>query len=183
MANTHTNEEEQAIDSEVERVGGTCPPSEKTQFKSIFTNIIQKGMTIMEAIKFPPALLELLYSYASELYNSGKYQDANKLFYYLVQINPKDPRFPFAYAASFHKLKKYEDASNYYMMAGMTEKGNPLPWFHTGDCYLQMQRPDAALVMLNKAINVAGNQPQYEQLKKQAEGLRHAVVQAIEENQ
>ncbi|MGZ3633500.1 MAG: hypothetical protein ACXWM7_04230, partial [Parachlamydiaceae bacterium] len=68
-------------------------------------------------------------------------------------------------------------------MSAMYDKSNPLPWFHTGDCYLQLQRPDAALVMLNKTIGVAGDQPQHSQLKKQAEGLRHAVVQALEGNQ
>lgn len=183
MGNTPANEEEAVIDQKVEKIGGTCGLEEKAQLKGVFTDVIQKGMSIMEAIKFPPALSELLYSYASELFNSGKYQDANKLFYYLVHINPQDARFTFAYAASFHKLKKYEEASNYYLMTTMIEKNNPLSWFHAGDCYLQMQRPDAALVMLNKAISVAGSNPQHEQVRKQAEGLRYSLVQAIEGNQ
>lgn len=171
--------EEEVIDLQVEKVGGKYPPDAKDQLRSVFTDIIEKGMTIMEAIKFPPPLVELIYSHASELYTSGKFQDASKLFYYLLRLNPKDPRFPFAYAASQHKLKQYEEAAGFYLMSSTLDSGNPLPWFHAGDCYLELQKPDVALIMLSKSLEVAGNSPNHERLRQQAAALCDAIKQTL----
>ncbi|MBA3237903.1 MAG: SycD/LcrH family type III secretion system chaperone [Parachlamydiaceae bacterium] len=171
--------QEEVIDKQVEKVGGNYPPKAKDQLKSVFTDIIEKGMTIMEAIHFPPPLVELIYSHASELYTAGKFQDASKLFYYLVRLNPKDPRFSFAYAASLHKLKNYEEAAGFYLMSTTIDSENPLPWFHSGDCYLELQKPDVALIMLAKSIEVAGNSPNHERLKQQAGALCDAIKQSL----
>jgi hypothetical protein len=94
-------------------------------------------------------------------------------------LNPKDPRFSFAYAASLHKLKKYEEAAGFYLMSTTIDHENPLPWFHSGDCYLELQKPDVALLMLTKSIEVAGTSPNHDRLRQQASALCDAIKQSI----
>ncbi len=74
-------------------MAGHCKKEEKDQYRQILGDVIFKGYSIMEAIKFPPALIELIFSFANDLYSEGKYEDANKLYYLILQLNPKDDRF------------------------------------------------------------------------------------------
>ncbi len=172
-------DEEKIIDQQVEKMGNKCAPEEKDQFRQILGDVVTKGLSIMEAIKFPPGLVELIFSYANDLYSAGKYEDANKLYYFVVQLNPKDPRFPFAYAASFHKLKKFNEAAGFYLISGNSNPEDPLPWFHCADCYIQMHELDVAKVMLEKTIMVAQDSLEHEKIKQQAAGL----ISAIENSQ
>lgn len=172
-------EEEEVVDAEVEKVAGNQPPEQKGALKNVFMDVLTKGLTIMQAIGFPPGLLEMIYSYASDLYGAGKYQDCNALFFFLAQLNPRDPRFLFGCAASFHKLKRFPEASSYYLMASSIDPGNPLPFYHAADCFLQANQPEAAIVLLEKAIVVAGESSQYQKMKQQALALREAIQQNV----
>lgn len=170
---------EELIDQQVEKTGAPFPPEAKGQLKTVLSDVLLKGLSIMEAIHFPPPLVELIYSHACDLYTAGKYQDAGKLFNFLARLNPKDPRFSFSYAASQHKLKNYEEASGFYIFSTTLDPANPLPWFHAGDCYLEMQKLDVALVMLTKSIEVAGDSPAHERLKQQAGALCDLIKQSM----
>jgi hypothetical protein len=64
-------------------------------------------------------------------------------------------------------------------MSTTIDPGNPLPWFHSGDCYLELHKPDVALIMLSKSIEVAGNSPHHERLKQQAGALCDAIRQSL----
>lgn len=169
--------EEEIVDRQVDKMGGKCNPDEKDQFRQILGDVVFKGLTIMEAIKMPPALVELIFSYANDLYAAEKYSDANKLYYFILQLNHQDPRFLFAYAASFHKLKKYKDAANYYLLCGSAHS-NPLAWYHCADCYIQLREYEVAKAMLNKAIASAGDSSEHEKIKQQAAGLISAIENA-----
>ena len=179
MKKQYESVEEELIDKQVDKMGAKCAPAEKDQFRQILGDVIMKGMTIMEAIKMPPGLVELIFSYANDLYTAGKYNDANKLYYFVLQLNPKDARFPFAYAASFHKLKKYQDAVTYYIIAANVNPNDPQPWFHCADCYIKLNELNVAKVMLEKTILVCDNSMEYESTKQQAS----AILSVIEGSQ
>lgn len=174
---------EEAIDLEVENVAGGEPSEQKQELRNVFVNVLQKGMTIMQAIGFPPGLLEMIYGYASELYKAGKYEDANPLFFFLSQLNPRDSRFLFGCAASFHKLKRYPEASTYYLLSSGIDPENPYPFYHAADCFLQANQPEAAIVLLEKAIMVAGESEKYEKLRQQAYALREVIQKHVEEKE
>lgn len=170
---------EALIESKVEKLGGNCNLEEKDLLRSIFTNILQKGMSIMEALHFPVEQVELIYSYGCSLYEAGSYKDANRIFFYLVNLNSEDPRFSFAYASSFHKLKEYGEAAAFYLLSAQKDSKNPYPWFHMGDCYIQMDQKDVAVVMLIQAIQVAGEDARYEKLVQQASALRDIILPTL----
>lgn len=169
---------EQAIDEEVQATAGKCAPEEQNAFKQILLNVLTSGMTIMQAIGFPPAQLEVIYSYAIDLYKSGKYEEAAGLFFFLGQMNPKDPRYSFGMAAVFHKTKRYFEATTYYLASALHDPSNPLPYFHAGDCFQQLHKPEAAIIMLDRALSVAGDAPQHEKLVQQASAWRESIEQA-----
>lgn len=176
-------EEEEVIDQQLEKTAGNQPPEQKQELKNVFVNVLQNGMTIMQAIGFPPGLLEMIYSYASELYGAGKYQDSSALFFFLSQLKPTDPRFLFGCAASFHKLKRYPEASSYYIMASGIDPGNPLPFYHAADCFLQANQPEAAIVLLEKAIAVASESSHHEKLMQRAFALREVIQKSLEKQE
>lgn len=170
--------DEELVDKEVKKIAANRSEEEQGTLKNVFMDILVKGMSIMQAIGFPPAQLEVIYSYASELYSAGKYDDASALFFFISQLNPRDPRFTFGLAASFHKLKRYGDASVYYLMSTTVDRENPLPYFHAADCFIQLNQPEAAIVMLDNTLALSWNSPQHEKLKQQASALLEIVQQA-----
>lgn len=173
---------DEAIDLEVEKIAGNGEGDleQKKEVRNVFVNVLQNGLTIMQAIGFPPGLLEMIYSYASELYSAGKYDDSSALFFFISQLNPKDPRYLFGCAASFHKLKRYPEASSYYLMASTIDPENPLPLYHSADCFLQAGQPQAAVILLERALEIIGDSGKHEKLKQQAVALRDVIQQNLE---
>lgn len=171
---------ESDIDAQAVKIAGNDTGQQK-EVKNVFVNVLQNGMTIMQAIGLPPGLLEMIYSYASELYTAGKYQDANALFFFLAQLKPTDPRFLFGCAASFHKVKRFSEAATYYLMASTIDPGNPYPFYHAADCFLQANQPQAAIVLLEKAIIITEGSSQFEKLQQQALALREVIQNSLEQ--
>ncbi|MBA3604326.1 MAG: hypothetical protein H0W50_11980, partial [Parachlamydiaceae bacterium] len=62
MKKTYESEEEEIIDKEVDKMGGQCAPEQKDQLRQILGDVAIKGLTIMEAIKMPAGLVELIFS-------------------------------------------------------------------------------------------------------------------------
>lgn len=175
-------EQEKFLDEQVENIAGSANSESKNGMRGLLGNLLFNGFSIMQAIGCPPGLLEMLYSYALELYKAGKYQDASPLLFFISQMNPKDKRFLFACAASYHKQKKYFDALNHYLLASALEPRNdPYPYFHAADCYLQYNQIEAARVMLQTAILAAGDAPEYGKLKQEALAMHEVLSQPAEE--
>ena len=72
--------------------------------------LIQNGASIGSLIGFDKKRLELLYAIAYSLYNSGKFDDAAKVFRALCVYDGTQVRFWLGLGGSLQQLGKYESA-------------------------------------------------------------------------
>jgi type III secretion system low calcium response chaperone LcrH/SycD len=114
-------------------------------------------------------ILENVYAQAYRLYNTGKYIEAAHLFRILIMMNVMEPKYLLGLAACFHMLKEYENAIQSYTMCSAIDAGNPIPHYHSSDCFIQMKDYLSALVCLEIAIDLAANKPEYAKMKERAQ--------------
>lgn len=134
----------------------------------ITKDVMQTGNIPKETFGFDQAKMDLLYGQAYRLYQNGRYQEAIQMFRLLAVLGAKEPKYSLGLAACFHMLKEYDNANQFYTFAAVLDPNDPIPYFHSSDCYIQMNNTAGAIFCLEMAIKRAGNRPEYQILKDRA---------------
>lgn len=129
---------------------------------------ISKGMNPKDAMGIGDAQFERIYAKGYQLFNIGKFDEAEPIFGALIVSNPLEPKYVFAYAASAHMQKKYEKAAEYYMKLSLLTPDDPVPYYHASDCYIQLKDDLSALAALKLTINKAKDKKEYSIIKDRA---------------
>lgn len=143
--------------------------------------MMHQGMTPKDALGMSPSYLENLYAQAYLFYNTGKYAEAAHLFRILIMYNAMEPKYMLGLAACLHMLKEYTNAIQTYTMCSVIDPKNPLPHYHSSDCFLQMKEYISAMICLEMAIESAGENKEFEKMKERAQlSLENLKKQATE---
>lgn len=155
-------------------------------FKELSHKMMRQGLTTREATGLDSQLLEGFYAQAYRLYNTGKYADAGQLFRSLILLNSMETKYILGLAACFHMLKEYENAIKTYTSCSLIDPHDPLPYYHSSDCYVKLKDNLSAMLYLEMTINAAGNRPEFAKIKERAalslEGLKNGDNHAEESN-
>lgn len=130
--------------------------------------MLNQNMTPQEAMGLSPAYLENIYSQAFSLYNTGKYIEAAHLFRILIMYNPMESKYMMGLAACLHLLKEWENAIQMYTMCSALDPQNPIPHYHSSDCFIQMQDDLSAMLCLELAIERANDKAEFSKMKERA---------------
>jgi type III secretion system low calcium response chaperone LcrH/SycD len=144
------------------------------------TKMMKQGLSPKDAMGLSSQVLEGMYAQAYRLYNTGKYPEASHLFRTLIVMDPTQAKYVLGLAACFHMLKEYKNAIYTYTMSSVVEANNPVPYYHSSDCFIQMKDYMSALVCLKLAIKYAGERPEYAKLKERAAMSLESIVKQIE---
>lgn len=128
-----------------------------------------QGLTPKDAMGVSGTYLENVYAQAYRLYNTGKYGEAAHLFRILIMMNAMEPKYTLGLAACFHMLKEYYNAIQTYTMCSALDSENPIPQYHSSDCFIQMKDYLSAMICLELAIKRAGDKPEYAKMKERAQ--------------
>ena len=128
-----------------------------------------QGASPKDAMGVTSTYLENIYSQAYRLYNTGKYSEATHLFRLLVLLNAMEPKYTLGLAACSHMLKDYNTAIQLYTLSSTLDPQNPVPHYHTSDCFIQMKDYLSAMICLELAINRAGDNPSFSKMKERAQ--------------
>lgn len=141
----------------------------KNAARAISDNIFQKGMLFRDALGVGPERAELVYIEAYQMYQTGRYRDAQRVFTSLVMMNPFEYKYLFGVASCSHMLEEYEAAAKFYMQSVMLDKDNPLPYFHASDCHLHLKDELSAIICLRMCVDLCNNKPEFSSVKEKAE--------------
>jgi type III secretion system low calcium response chaperone LcrH/SycD len=145
----------------------------------ITNKMMKQGMSPKEAMGISNSYLENLYAQAYRLYNTGKYAEAVHLFRMLIMFNAMEPKYMLGLAASFHMLKEYVSAIQTYTMCSALDPQNPIPHYHSSDCFIQMKEYLSAMLCLELAIERAGDREEYAKMKERAQLSLESLKQQI----
>ncbi|MCR5413982.1 MAG: SycD/LcrH family type III secretion system chaperone [Kiritimatiellae bacterium] len=82
--------------------------------------------------------LEAVYSLGFNYYRTGKYEEAAKLFKFLVLFDHLNAKYWMAIGAVQQVSKDYEGAVASYAYASFLDISNPKPQYHAAECFLAM---------------------------------------------
>lgn len=165
----------------LQRVNFAAGKKAEETLKVLLEAVIKRGVMPRQALKLGDETMEAIYTQGYNLYNQGRYKEASYIFRLLTLLDFMTPKYILGMAASLHRLKKYKDAANLYLMCGALDPANPYPHFHSADCYLQINAVEIAILCLSMAISVAGDQPQHALLKQRATLLKQSLEQKAQE--
>jgi type III secretion system low calcium response chaperone LcrH/SycD len=147
---------------------------------NLTSKMLKQGLTPKDAMGLSSQLLEGIYAQAYRLYNTGKYAEASHLFRTLIMMDPTKAKYVLGLGACFHMLKEYKNAISTYTMSSIIDGQNPIPFYHSSDCFIQMKDYPSAIVSLKMAIKYAGEKPEYAKLKERAMLSLDSLVQQID---
>ncbi len=149
----------------------------------IMDAVLKKGIMPKTALQLGDETMEAIYAQGYNLYNQGKYKEASHIFRLLMMLDFTTSKYTLGLAACLHRLGDFKDAANLYLLCAALEPANPLPHFHSADCYLQMNSPDLALFSVEMAISSAGDQPQYSIVKERCILMKKTLEEQIQKRE
>jgi len=170
---------EELIQKNVSSVGDKLNREEKKKLVDVLRKVTLEGMTPKDAMKLDDQIMNLCYSYAYNLFNTGKFEEANQTFRILKTLDSRSPRYTMGLAACYHKQKEFEKAAEVYFACSLIDLTSPIPFYHMADCYIQMDDPYDAYIALAAAAKRCGNDPTYAKLKAKCYAMMTGLKKAV----
>lgn len=140
----------------------------KLKNKKLLEEELAKGKTAQEIMEISDATMAEFYKAASHLFENRHYADAANGFLFLVSMNAYNHDYWLGLGMATQMCGDFEAAINAYEMSAIYEVDNPIPYFYLAKCLFAMHERQSALLALDIAIQYAGDNPEYQELKKQA---------------
>jgi type III secretion system low calcium response chaperone LcrH/SycD len=139
--------------------------------QSELVRYFEDGGTWKELLSFDENTLATQYKIAYDLYQSAQFEKASAAFSYLTILNPYEFSYWMGLAVSKQSGRAYEEAIVAYTIADAIQPENPSPHLNLAQCFYALQQRDQTVEHLNQAIAVAGNHPEYRDIKRKATAL------------
>lgn len=104
--------------------------------------------TVREMKGITDAEMEAIYSMGFSFYNTGRYDDAEKVFRFLVLFDHLNAKYWTSLGAVQQVKKLYGDAITSYGYASFLDLDNPKPQYHAAECFLALGDKENALSAL-----------------------------------
>ena len=100
--------------------------------------------TVRELKGITDAEMEAIYSMGYSFYNTGRYDDAEKVFRFLVLFDHLCPKYWTGLGAVAQMKRDYQKAVEYYGYASFLDIRNPKPQYFAAECFAAMgDKPNA----------------------------------------
>ncbi len=117
--------------------------------KDMAKKLFQDGATLGELKGITPRELNAVYQMGLGFYNTGRYDDAEKVFSFLVMFDHLEPKYWLAAGAVQQVKKNFEKAKAAYVQAAMLDIHSPKPQYYVAECYLALGQREDALASLD----------------------------------
>ena len=151
---------------------------EKEAVLSTF-RLLQKGASLGDLVGLDKDKLEVMYAYAYNLYSSGQYSDAEKIFRALVVYDGSVIKYWIGLAACRENQKAFREAAELYAMgATMGGLDDPEPMYYSALCRLKADQKENAIAALEFIdLMGKGSKPHDLQIKAKAKALLETLKQ------
>jgi type III secretion system low calcium response chaperone LcrH/SycD len=118
-------------------------------------DFLKSGQTLGPVMGCSLEVQEALYHRGHTLYNQAKYDEAMRVFAYLMMANHVDRRYYNGFAACLQMQRRYSDAIKYYGVASVLMLTDPQPAMHMAECHLALGDHAQARTSIDYALTQA----------------------------
>lgn len=156
------------VEIKMQKEGSQLKPKDRAKVESFLRDTIENGKLPKDALGMSDVDMEKFYAFAYNLYTHGKYREAKALMYHMMELDPKNSRYPMGIAACLHQLKNYGLASGFYLISATLDPLSPIPFYYMYDCFKNLNDLSSALLMLDIVIEKCADNPEHAILKERS---------------
>ncbi|AOF21279.1 TPA: type III secretion system chaperone SycD/LcrH [Yersinia enterocolitica] len=145
------------------------------EYQLAMESFLKGGGTIAMLNEISSDTLEQLYSLAFNQYQSGKYEDAHKVFQALCVLDHYDSRFFLGLGACRQAMGQYDLAIHSYSYGTVMDIKEPRFPFHAAECLLQKGELAEAESGLFLAQELIANKPEFKELSTRVSSMLEAI--------
>ena len=116
--------------------------------KDLAKKLFQDGATLGEINGITRRELNAVYQMGLGFYKTGRFDDAEKVFTFLVMFDHLEPKYWLAAGAVQQVKRNFEKAKGAYVQATMLDIHNAKPQYYAAECYFALGQRDDALATL-----------------------------------
>lgn len=158
--------------------GRTSIKNSARKMEETFNPLLTKGVPLYITRGLTKQDLDALYIIAYNLYSEGKYQKAVQVFETMTFYNHFDKRGWIGTAACYQVLGRYNDAILCYSFASLIDVQDPLPVFHSIECYVALKRYSEALAALDAILLLTDKNAEFANFKNWAMKMKETLQKA-----
>lgn len=133
--------------------------------------IMTEGYILKDFSPFTDEETEAVYAQAYRLVNQGQFEQAEKLFEMLCQLDHFGAKYWMGLGICRQQRKSFEQAASAYAMVGILDHENPMPALRAAECYMALQQWEAAESGLIATLHWSGDRPQHAEARARASAL------------
>lgn len=145
------------------------------KIEETFTSLWTQGVPLYITRGVAKQDLDALYLIAYNLYSEKKYQEAAQIFETITFYNHFDRRGWIGTAACYQMLGHYDDAIQCYSSASLIDIEDPMPIFHSVECYVALNRYAEALSALEAILTLTKDKSEFASLKNWATQMKETL--------
>lgn len=139
--------------------------------------LVEDVTTIRDLKGITDGEMEAVYSLGFNFYNTGRYDEADKVFRFLVLFDHMNPKYWTGMGAVQQVRRDYDGAVTSYAFASFLNLRDPKPQYHAAECFLAKGDRDNALSALTALKQYAPKETERGRLYlKLAEELEARIV-------
>ena len=100
--------------------------------------MLEQGATLGDIRGITPQQLKAVYNMGLGFYNTGRYDDADKVFRFLVLFDHLEAKYWIALGAVQQVKRNFQGAVMSYGYGSFLDLHNPKPQYYAAECYLAM---------------------------------------------
>ncbi|WP_419532979.1 SycD/LcrH family type III secretion system chaperone [Endozoicomonas sp.] len=144
---------------------------EGEELENMLLDFFGKGGTFKDLKNMSDDAMEAIYSVAYNLYQGGKYEEAQKVFQFLCFYDHFNRKYFLGLGACQQMQKQYDNAIEIFSFATILDSDDPRPMLYIGDCHMAKGDKEKARVAYETSIEWAGDSADYAQDLERAKNM------------
>ncbi|HCG7439839.1 SycD/LcrH family type III secretion system chaperone VcrH [Vibrio parahaemolyticus] len=138
-------------------------------------SFLEEGGTLKMLHDVSADTIEHIYAVGYNFFQSGKIEQAAKVFQLLSMLDHYQARFFIGLGAARQELGEYLQAIDAYSYAALVDINDPRPPFHSAECHLKLEQLTEADSGFYSAKEMSAGKSQYADLHQRAGIMLEAV--------
>ncbi|HGF4961207.1 TPA: SycD/LcrH family type III secretion system chaperone VcrH [Vibrio parahaemolyticus] len=138
-------------------------------------SFLEEGGTLKMLHDVSADTFEHIYAVGYNFFQSGKIEQAAKVFQLLSMLDHYQARFFIGLGAARQELGEYLQAIDAYSYAALVDINDPRPPFHSAECHLKLEQLTEAESGFYSAKEMSAGKSQYADLHQRAGIMLEAV--------
>ncbi|EJG1032775.1 SycD/LcrH family type III secretion system chaperone VcrH [Vibrio parahaemolyticus] len=138
-------------------------------------SFLEEGGTLKMLHDVSADTIEHIYAVGYNFFQSGKIEQAAKVFQLLSMLDHYQARFFIGLGAARQELGEYLQAIDAYSYAALVDINDPRPPFHSAECHLKLEQLTEAESGFYSAKEMSAGKSQYADLHQRAGIMLEAV--------